>query len=80
RVHHGSNPCYIDKNFGGVFIIWDRLFGTYADEVEPVVYGLSCGKPSGNPFNVLFGGWVRLFKIIKRKLGKNSLPAHRQAE
>ncbi len=80
RVHHGSNPCYIDKNFGGVFIIWDRLFGTYAEEVEPVVYGLSYGKPSGNPFTVLFGGWVRLFKIIKRKLSKYGLPAHKQAE
>lgn len=40
RVHHGINPKYLDKNFGGTFIIWDKLFGTYAEETEPVVYGV----------------------------------------
>lgn len=40
RVHHGRNFHYIDKNFGGVFIIWDKLFGTYRPEVEPVQYGI----------------------------------------
>jgi len=39
RVHHGSNPEYIDKNYGGILILWDRLFGTFEREVEPVVYG-----------------------------------------
>lgn len=72
RVHHGSNACYINKNFGGLFIIWDRLFGTYAEEVEPVVYGLSYLKPSANPLRVLFGGWLTLYKIIKRNLFKPS--------
>lgn len=80
RVHHGSNPCYINKNFGGVFIIWDRLFGTYAEEVEPVVYGLGYGKPSANPFIVLFGGWISLFKKIKRSLYKPNRPVHTSAE
>lgn len=43
RVHHGSNPRYIDRNHGSILIIWDRLFGTFAPEVddEPVVYGLT---------------------------------------
>ena len=41
RVHHGSNDIYIDKNFGGVLIVWDKLFGTYQKEEEQVVYGLS---------------------------------------
>lgn len=41
RVHHGSNPEYIDKNYGGVLIVWDRLFGTFAPEVAPVRYGLT---------------------------------------
>jgi len=41
RVHHGKNIAYLDKNHGGIFIIWDRLFGTFAPEVEPVVYGLT---------------------------------------
>ncbi len=40
RVHHGMNPKYLDKNFGGTFILWDKLFGTYAEETEPVVYGV----------------------------------------
>jgi sterol desaturase/sphingolipid hydroxylase (fatty acid hydroxylase superfamily) len=40
RVHHGRNPQYIDKNYGGVLIIFDRLFGTYEPEVEEVEYGI----------------------------------------
>ncbi len=44
RVHHGSNPEYIDKNFGGIFIIWDRLFGTFRAESEPVRYGLPLAR------------------------------------
>lgn len=40
RVHHGRNPQYIDKNYGGVLIIFDRLFGTYEPEVEAVDYGI----------------------------------------
>ena len=42
RVHHGRNPYCIDKNYAGVFIIWDRLFGTFAAEREnePIAYGV----------------------------------------
>lgn len=40
RVHHGRNPQYVDRNYGGVLIIFDRLFGTYAPEVEKVEYGI----------------------------------------
>lgn len=39
RVHHGRNPQYLDRNHGGIFIVWDRLFGTFEPEGEPVVYG-----------------------------------------
>lgn len=39
RGHHGVNPVYIDKNYGGVLVIWDRLFGTFAYESEPPIYG-----------------------------------------
>lgn len=46
RVHHGRNPIYIDKNFGGIFIIWDKLFGTYQAETEPVQFGIQ--KDPGN--------------------------------
>ena len=41
RVHHGSNELYLDKNFGGVLIIWDRIFGTYQEEIEEVSYGIT---------------------------------------
>lgn len=40
RVHHGRNPAYIDKNYGGVLILFDRWFGTFAEELEPVDYGI----------------------------------------
>jgi len=62
RVHHGSNPIYIDKNFGGVFIIWDKLFGTYQPETEKVQYGLTTGFVSHNPFVLVFQGFIDLFK------------------
>ena len=61
-----------------MLIIWDRLFGTYAEEVEPVVYGLNYGKPSANPLRVLFGGWLHLFTKIRRKLTRSSPAAHKQ--
>ncbi|MGH3519027.1 MAG: sterol desaturase family protein [Haloechinothrix sp.] len=41
RVHHGSNDVYLDKNYGGILIVWDRLFGSFQPEVERVRYGLT---------------------------------------
>ena len=41
RVHHGRNPIYLDRNHAGIFIIWDKLFGTFENESEPVDYGLT---------------------------------------
>lgn len=54
RVHHGSNLRYIDRNHGGILIIWDRLFGTFAPEVdeEPVVYGLTTNIDTHNPLRI----------------------------
>lgn len=51
RVHHAKNPRYIDKNYGGFFIIWDRIFGTFCDESrnEKPVYGITHGLRSWNP-------------------------------
>lgn len=40
RVHHGMNDLYLDRNHGGIFIVWDRLFGTYQEETEPVIFGV----------------------------------------
>lgn len=51
RVHHAQNPAYLDRNYGGVFIIWDRLFGTFKEEDphEPVVFGVTTPLASWNP-------------------------------
>ncbi|MEM6817773.1 MAG: sterol desaturase family protein [Pseudomonadota bacterium] len=51
RVHHAQNPRYIDKNYGGILIIWDRLFGTFEPESEPVVFGVRKPLHSFNPVN-----------------------------
>jgi alkylglycerol monooxygenase len=49
RVHHGVNPQYQDRNYAGALIIWDRIFGTFEPEVEPVVYGITTPLESWNP-------------------------------
>ncbi|MBF2055042.1 MAG: sterol desaturase family protein [Candidatus Sericytochromatia bacterium] len=49
RVHHGKTPSYIDKNYGGILIIWDRLFGSFAPEHEAPVYGIVTPLRSWNP-------------------------------
>lgn len=77
RVHHGSNPLYIDKNFGGVCMIWDRLFHTYQPETEKVRYGLTTGFLSRNPFVLVFHGFMQLFKTTdpKKNIGSPINPA-----
>ena len=52
RVHHAQNEIYIDQNYGGILILWDRLFGTYQEELdsEPVVFGVRKPLASWNPF------------------------------
>lgn len=75
RVHHGSNTQYIDKNYAGVFVVWDRLFGTYAPEKEPVKYGVTTGFVGYNPLVVQFeplwqyvrGNWRREKQIAKER-------------
>jgi sterol desaturase/sphingolipid hydroxylase (fatty acid hydroxylase superfamily) len=62
RVHHGTNPKYIDKNHGATFIIWDKLFGTFQAEEEEVVYGITTPVNSWNPVWVNLHYWVDLFK------------------
>ncbi|MEE2758276.1 MAG: sterol desaturase family protein [Myxococcota bacterium] len=63
RVHHGTNPDYIDKNYAGVLIIWDRLFGTFQDEHEQVLYGTLKPLRSWNPIWANVGPWVYLSKL-----------------
>ncbi|WP_028108032.1 sterol desaturase family protein [Ferrimonas futtsuensis] len=69
RVHHGSNPQYIDKNYAGILIIWDKLFGTFAREQEKVVYGVLPPIGSNNPLVVLFHGFSRLGQKVGKAQG-----------
>ena len=62
RVHHASNEKYIDMNYGGTLILFDRIFGTYAPEVEKVEYGVTTGFIGHNPLRILFTPIVRLIK------------------
>jgi alkylglycerol monooxygenase len=64
RVHHGVNPQYIDRNHAGTLIIWDRMFGTFEPEVEPVVYGITKPTNSWNPIWLNFEYWIDLFKDV----------------
>jgi sterol desaturase/sphingolipid hydroxylase (fatty acid hydroxylase superfamily) len=65
RVHHGSNAEYLDKNFGSMLIIWDRLFQTYAPETVPVRYGLAGGKRVTTPSQALTGGYPALARAAR---------------
>ncbi|MEZ8625836.1 sterol desaturase family protein [Vibrio splendidus] len=67
RVHHGKNPQYIDKNYAGVLIIWDKLFGTFEPEVETVRYGVTKPVNSFNPIVVTFQEWKSIFKDLKNR-------------
>lgn len=64
RVHHACNPRYLDKNFAGVLVIWDRLFGTFVkeDEHEPCRYGITDDFASNNPLTVTFYEWRRIVR------------------
>lgn len=62
RVHHGSDLKYLDKNHGGILIIWDRIFGSFKPEEERPVYGLTNNIGSFNPFTVAFKTWGQLFR------------------
>jgi sterol desaturase/sphingolipid hydroxylase (fatty acid hydroxylase superfamily) len=53
RVHHSSNEEYLDKNFGACLIVWDRLFGTFAEEKTKPVYGLTTPLKSHNPLKII---------------------------
>lgn len=65
RVHHGYNPEYIDKNFGAVLIVWDKLFGTYAPEIATVEFGVGEADAVDTPVDAFFGGYRRLWAQVR---------------
>jgi sterol desaturase/sphingolipid hydroxylase (fatty acid hydroxylase superfamily) len=66
QVHHAKNPLYIDKNYGSVFIVWDKMFGTYQDLIEQPTYGITKKIESQNPFYLVFHEFYYLLKDIKK--------------
>lgn len=69
RVHHGSDLKYLDRNFGGTLIVWDRLFGTFQEEEEPVNYGLIENLDTYNPIKVAFHEWADMLRDAWRAKG-----------
>jgi len=72
RVHHGSNPKYLDKNMGMFLIIWDKMFGTFqpelpAEKYQPIVYGLTKPLQNENPVNLIVHEWRNIGKDIRKK-------------
>ena len=65
RVHHGSNKQYIDKNYGNLLIVWDRMLGTFEPEKESVKYGLVKNVKTFNPIKITFMEWSNILKDIK---------------
>ena len=68
RVHHAQNPVYMDRNYGGVFILWDRLFGTFQEELdeEPVVFGVTVPLASWNPLWANLQVYAHLWNDARR--------------
>ena len=66
RIHHAQNKEYIDANYGGVFILWDRMFGTFIDERSDLkpIYGTSKPLKSWNPLWANLEVWVQIFKEV----------------
>lgn len=69
RVHHGSNIRYLDKNMGMFLIIWDRIFGTYENETEPVKYGITENIRSHDPRKVIFNEFVNIWNDVRNAPG-----------
>ncbi len=66
RVHHASNPQYLDKNYAGILIIWDRLFRTFEPEVEKPVYGLTKNIQTFNPLRIAFHEFADILRDLRR--------------
>ena len=74
RVHHGVNDEYMDKNFGNLFIVWDRMFGTYQPEEESVIYGLKRNVKTSNPLKITLFTWREIFKDFANSIdGKDKI-------
>lgn len=66
RVHHGVNVAYLDKNHAGILIIWDRMFGSFQEEKEKAVYGLTKNISTKNPLGIAAAEYIQIWKDLKK--------------
>ena len=69
RVHHGSDLQYLDMNYAGMLIIWDRMFGTFIDETKAPTYGLITNISTYNPARIAFSEWGNLSRDVYKTSG-----------
>lgn len=67
RVHHAIEPEYLDRNYSGVLIIWDKLFGTFAEyqPSHPITYGMVRQLDSNHPLTIVFSAWAEVFRDLR---------------
>jgi sterol desaturase/sphingolipid hydroxylase (fatty acid hydroxylase superfamily) len=76
RVHHGANPQYLDKNYGGILITWDKLFGTFEPEVRRVKYGLTKNIKTFNPLKIGYGEFAAIARDVRCATGWRNKLGH----
>ena len=69
RVHHASDRDYLDRNYAGILIVWDRMFGTYAEETHKPTYGLTKNVDSFNPFRLQYHEYASIARDLRRARG-----------
>ncbi|MGB0112881.1 MAG: sterol desaturase family protein [Ilumatobacteraceae bacterium] len=76
RVHHGANPQYLDKNYGGILIVWDKLFGTFEPELRRIRYGLTKNVRTFNPIRLGYHEFVDIARDVRRATGLRNKLGH----
>ena len=76
RVHHASDAEYLDRNYGGILIVWDRLFGTFREEQQRPTYGLTHPVTTFNPFRLQYAEFALMFREVRQRVagGPAGLP------
>ena len=69
RVHHATNDRYMDRNYGAILVIWDRLFGTFEPESEPCIYGTKVPLVGWDPLRAVGGNYLELWRQFRRATG-----------
>lgn len=76
RVHHGANPQYLDRNYGGILITWDKVFGTFEPEVRKIKYGLTKNIRTFNPVRIGYHEFVDIVRDVRSARGLRAKLGH----